>query len=84
MPQRPDIDAEAELRRIPERPAGERQGGDSLLARKARDARDHVTAADVDRADKIEYWGTRIGRMLGILLVLGLMAWMVLFLVRGG
>ena len=45
--------------------------------------RDHVAAADADRTDPIEVWGTRIGRILGLLLALGLMVWLVLFLTRG-
>ena len=84
MAQRPDIEAKAESRGAPQRRLREGRGGDFVMASKAQDARDHIMAADVDRADKIEYWGTRVGRMLGILLVLGLTAWMVLFLVRGG
>ena len=40
-------------------------GGLRLVDRAAERARDHVTAADADRDDWVEYWGTRIGRMLG-------------------
>ncbi len=48
---------------------------------------DHAPRRDrqvpADRADPIEVWGTRIGRTLGLLLTLGLMAWLVLYVIRG-
>lgn len=36
----------------------------------------HFGAADIDPADKIEIWGTRIGRGLGFLVALGLAAYL--------
>jgi len=78
-------DDESESRRILERVARETTpGGASLIARTARSARDRVTAADVDRADPIEYWGTRIGRTLGLVVAIGLVAWLVYVAMRGG
>lgn len=77
-------DSDAESRRIIERVARETDpGGASFLARTARGARDHVTAADADRSDPIEYWGTRIGRAAGLLIAIGLLIWLVLFVTRG-
>lgn len=74
----------AESRRILERVSREAEsGGHSAIDRAARRARDHVTAADVDRDDWIEHWGTRIGRALGLVLLAGLIAWLVLYLVQG-
>ncbi|MBZ9855253.1 hypothetical protein LB566_15710 [Mesorhizobium sp. CA13] len=82
MAQRQDSDTES--RRILERVARETDpAATSLAARTAKAVRDHVAAADADRADPIEVWGTRIGRIIGLLLALGLMIWLVLFLTRG-
>ena len=73
----------AESRRILERVSQEAEsGGHSAIDRAARRARDHVTAADVDRDDWVEYWGTRIGRILVRLLLVGLIAWLVIYLAR--
>jgi hypothetical protein len=74
----------AESRRILERVSQEAEsGGHSVIDRAARRARDHVTAADVDRDDWVEYWGTRIGRVLGLVLLVGLIVWLVLYLAQG-
>ncbi|BCG85155.1 hypothetical protein MesoLj113c_12650 [Mesorhizobium sp. 113-3-9] len=82
MAERPDSDRES--RRILERVAQETDpAGASFVARTTKGMRDHVAAADADRTDPIEVWGTRIGRILGLLLALGLMVWLVLFLTRG-
>ncbi|SFO42453.1 hypothetical protein SAMN03159463_01846 [Mesorhizobium sp. NFR06] len=78
-------DEEIESRRILERVARETApGGASFIARTAKDARDHMTAADADRADPIEYWGTRIGRTLGFFIAIGLLVWLVYAVTRGG
>ncbi|MEI9404575.1 hypothetical protein [Mesorhizobium argentiipisi] len=78
-------DDETESRRILERVARETApGGASFVTRTAKDARDHVTAADADRADPIEYWGTRIGRTLGVMIAIGLLVWLVYAVTRGG
>lgn len=82
MAQRQDSDRES--RRILERVAQETDpAGTSFVTRKTKGVRDHVAAVDADRSDPIEVWGTRIGRILGLLLALGLMVWLVLFLTRG-
>ena len=47
------------------------------------DGRPSMFVSMADRTDPIEVWGTRIGRILGLLLALGLMVWLVLFLTRG-
>ena len=78
-----ESERKAESRRILERVSREAEsGGHSAIDRAARRARDHVTAADVDRDDWVEYWGTRIGRMLGLLLLVGLIVWLVIYLAR--
>ena len=77
-------DSEKESRRILERVARETDpAGNSFVARATKGMHDHITAADADRADPIEVWGTRIGRTLGLLLALGLMVWLVLYVIRG-
>ncbi|CAN7743220.1 hypothetical protein [Mesorhizobium caraganae] len=82
MAQRQDDDSES--RRIIERVANESgPGGTSFIARAAKGARDHVTAAEADRSDPIEVWGTRIGRTLGLIVALGLLIWLVYFVSRG-
>lgn len=81
MAERQDNDSES--RRIIERMARETDpGGTSFLARTAKSARDHVAAVDADRSDPIEYWGTRIGRALGLIVAIGLLIWLVLFVTQ--
>ncbi|RWK37998.1 hypothetical protein [Mesorhizobium sp.] len=74
-------DSDDESRRIIERVA--RETDPASVARTAKGARDDVTAADADRADPIEYWGTRIGRALGLIVGIGLLIWLVLFIIQG-
>jgi len=82
MAERHDNDSES--RRIIERVARETDpGGTSFIARTAKGARDHVTAADADRSDPIEVWGTRIGRVLGLLIAIGLLIWLVFYITQG-
>ncbi len=77
-------DEDSESHRIIERVAHEGGLGDgSLVSRVAKGARDHVTAAEADRSDPIEVWGTRIGRTLGLIFALGLLIWLVYFVSRG-
>ena len=76
-------DTNEESRRILDRIARESDGG-SLMARTTQRARDHLTAADADRSDWIEHLGTRIGRILGLVITIGLVVWLMAFLIRGG
>ncbi|CCV04631.1 conserved hypothetical protein [Mesorhizobium metallidurans STM 2683] len=81
MAERQDNDSES--RHIIERVARETDpGGTSFIARTAKSARDHVAAVDADQSDPIEYWGTRIGRALGLLIAIGLLIWLVLFIIQ--
>jgi hypothetical protein len=78
-------DHEQESRRILERVARETAPGSTpFVVRAAKDARDHMTAADADRADPIEYWGTRVGRTLGFIIAIGLLVWLVYAATRSG
>ena len=45
-----------------------------------RQARPVMSADDADKEDWTEIWGTRIVRGLGVLLLIGLLAWIVLSL----
>lgn len=76
-------DRENESKRILDRVAREAEGGGSLISRTSQRVRGHMTADDADKADWAEYWGTRIGRSLGILFVVCLLIWFILFLMRG-
>ncbi|MET3580930.1 hypothetical protein ABID19_003976 [Mesorhizobium robiniae] len=76
-------DSDDESRRIIERVARETDpGGTSFTSGAAKGARDHVAAVDADRSDPIEYWGTRIGRALGLFIAIGLLIWLVLFITQ--
>lgn len=78
-------EAQRESRRIIERVAREAESGARTVAdRVTKRARDHVTAADVDPEDQIEYWGTRIGRILGVVLAVGLIVWLAIFVMQSG
>lgn len=80
-----DRDSEEESRRILDRVARESEGGGkSYVARKTGEMRDHLSASDVDKDDRIEHIGTRIGRILGFVLTVGLLVWLVRYFVRGG
>lgn len=73
-----------ESRRILKRISQEADGnGGSVIDRATSRARDHLAAADVDRSDWAEYWGTRIGRMIGAIFLVGLIVWLVFYLTRG-
>jgi hypothetical protein len=85
MPKRRAEEEDAESCRILTRLAGEADpGGASFIVQQAIGVKNHVTAANADRSDPIEYWGTRIGRVLGLALAVALMVWLVIFLTRGG
>jgi hypothetical protein len=82
-PERHD-EERAESRRILERVSQEAEaGGRSAIDRAANRARDHLTASDVDQSDWAEYWGTRIGRTIGALFLVGLIFWLVMYLAQG-
>jgi len=79
-----DTDRDIESRRILDRIA--READSSAMPQGSRTAQrvhDHLTAADTDPADPIEYWGTRIGRAIGLVVTIGLIVWLVIFVVRG-
>lgn len=78
-----DSQRKAESQRILERVSREAEsGGRSVIDRAANRARDHLTAADVERDDWAEYWGTRIGRTIGAVFLVGLIVWLVFYLAQ--
>lgn len=48
----------------------------SSFTRMADRAKDHLSAADKDAADRLEVLGTRIGRSLGVLFAIGLVIYL--------
>lgn len=77
---------QSESRRILERVAHDSSGGlvgASVMARAVERSKNHLAAGDADQDDAIEVWGTRIGRVLGLLFVAGLAVWLILHLFRG-
>ena len=67
--------SEAESRRILDR-----------VSREAGGVRPGATVGALPRTDDdwAEVWGNRIGRVLGPVLLVGLVVWLVLFAMRGG
>ena len=76
-----DEERDAEARRILDRISRESDGG-SLLTRATSRLRRHVTAKDAEAEDAVDYWGTRIGRILGLILVAACVIWLISFLAR--
>lgn len=50
----------------------------------AKRVQNHMNARDADENDWVEVWGTRIGRWLGVVLLIYLVWWLIAFLMRGG
>ncbi len=74
----PDNEREAESRRIIGRVGAESE------ATMARRARDHMSGRDADAGDAAELWGTRVGRWLGVALLIYLVWWLIDFAANGG
>jgi hypothetical protein len=79
-----DAERQAESKNILDRVARE-AGSDAatFLGGTARRTGEHLAARDADPLDPIEVWGTRIGRVLGLVITIGLFVWLVLYLLRG-
>ncbi|MDN2582550.1 hypothetical protein [Aquibium sp. ELW1220] len=69
-----------ESRRILDRIAKESDPSGSLAVRTARRVEKHMRAEDADQSDPIEVWGTRIGRVIGIVLLVVLAGWLLSYL----
>lgn len=78
-----DKDRDAESERILNRISLESDGGSTLFSRGAKKVRDHVSARDAEADDSIELWGTRIGRVLGLVILAGIVVYLIVFLMGG-
>lgn len=79
-----DEERQRESRRILERMQAQTDGGAMMaVQRTAKRGQDHLAASDADQTDRIEVWGTRIGRGISLLLLVGLIGYLGL-LVSGG
>ena len=78
-----DGDRDAESRRILDRVAREQHSGLGFLGRGTERARGHLAADDADQNDWIEVWGTRIGRAIGIVVIVAFLVWAVSYLASG-
>lgn len=71
---------DAESRRIIKRVGEETEA--SMAGRAARRARDHLAGKDADQEDWAELWGTRIGRVLSIALLIAALGWLLSVIMR--
>ena len=77
-----DDDRQAESRRIIGRVGLE---SEASMARRAADrVAGHMSGRDAQSDDRIEVWGTRIGRWLGVALLIYVLWWLFDFMVTGG
>lgn len=77
-----DKDSEAEARRIIGRVGAE---SEASMARRAADrVAGHMAGRDAEGGDRIEVWGTRIGRWLGLALLAYVLWWLYDFMAAGG
>ena len=77
-----DKDSEAESRRIIGRVGAE---SEASMARRAADrVAGHMAGRDAEQGDRIELWGTRIGRWLGLALLAYVLWWLYDFMSAGG
>lgn len=77
-----DKDSEAESRRIIGRVGAE---SEASMARRAADrVAGHMAGRDAEGGDRIEVWGTRIGRWLGLALLAYVLWWLYDFMAAGG
>jgi len=82
---RPDQDRSTESRRILDRVEREAHvGTPSFVGAATRRLRDHVTAVTAAQDDPVEYWATRVGRMLGFVISVALIVGLIIFVLRGG
>lgn len=79
----PADERQQEARRILDRIERESaSGGAGLLMRGVGRTARHLSAHDVDKSDNLEVWGTRIGRLLGLLFMLAIIAWLFIYLMQ--
>ncbi|RIK84961.1 MAG: hypothetical protein DCC69_11545 [Hyphomicrobiales bacterium] len=77
-----DEDRQAESRRIIGRVGAE---SEASMARRAADrVAGHMAGRDAEGGDRIELWGTRIGRWLGVALLVYVVWWLIDFMAKNG
>lgn len=74
-------DHETESRRIIERVSREIEAG-GFVQRTAQRAQNHLSATDADPDDRIEQWGTRIGRLIAALVTIAAIVSVLIYLAR--
>lgn len=79
---RKDDGMETEARRILDRVGRESTADYGMVTRGIERTKRHLSAADADQTDNIELWGTRIGRALGLLLIVAAIIWLLFYLAR--
>ncbi|RCW84266.1 hypothetical protein [Phyllobacterium bourgognense] len=73
--------SDTESRRIIERINRESASQGTTIVERTKD---HFSAGDADSADPIEVWGTRIGRFLGLLVLIAMIIWVISSIVGKG
>ncbi len=53
-----------------------------FLTRQMHNQLSHLKAEDIEDQDKIELWATKIGRFLGLVITLGIIAWLIIYLIQ--
>lgn len=71
--------SDEDSRRILDRVAKESDPSGSFAMRTTRKVQKHMRADDADQDDAIEVWGTRIGRVIGVILLFVLAGWLISF-----
>jgi len=77
-----DEDRQAESQRIIGRVGLESEA--SMVRRVAGRIGGHMSGRDAEKGDRIELWGTRIGRWLGLALLIYVLWWLFDFMAAGG
>lgn len=72
-----------ESRRILERMERESSAMETMVQRGFSRTASHLSAHDADKADPVEVWATRIGRVLGLFITLAIIVWLVTYLLQG-
>ncbi len=77
-----DKSREAESQRILKRLQQEQTGAQGIVRRGFERTTSHFSADDAPHNDPLEVWGTRIGRLLGLLITLAIIGWLVFYLMQ--
>lgn len=79
-----DEDRQRESKRILAHMQAQTEGGTmAAVQRTAKRGRDHFAATDANEADPIEIWGTRIGRGISLIVIVGMLTYIGLLILGG-